>query len=705
MNNDKETIALHVSGMHCNNCAIAVHKALEKKGLHDVFVNYASDEVKFSADGSIALTEIVREIEGLGYKVSDTAAAPQEKWHEKVENRFLFSLIFTIPLFMHMFLPWHWLHDPYIQLALCIPVFILGCVHFGKSAFHSIRNGVPNMDVLIFVGSTSAFVYSLIGTLKQLGPNYMFYETTAVIITLVLLGNVFEKRSVTQTTSAVKDLMKIQQVKATRIVNGVQEIINAGDVQSGDTLLINSGDKIPVDGDIIWGSASVNESMITGESIPVEKNKYDAVIGGTLLEKGSIQITATKVGSKSTLSQIIELMKNAQAAKPPIQRLGDRVASVFVPVVIGIASLTFILGHFAFDLTFQRALMNAIAVLVISCPCAMGLATPTAVMVGLGRAAKKGILIKGGDTVEEMAGLKYMVFDKTGTLTTGDFAIKAFDTFNIDKARAAAIIVGMETHSNHPIARSLKKGLHEQASNHQGRIIFQRVNEEKGIGIKGIDSEGNTYQLGSGTILPDGPLSIPEADVYLIENGHVVASISIEDELKPGAGELMETLKSQGITPVLLSGDRREKCEVFASKTGIGRIYYEKLPHEKLAIINELKKEGTTAMVGDGINDAPALTTSNVGISLGDASQVAIQSARVVLLNNDLASVSELIRVGKHTLLTIRQNLFWAFFYNVFAIPLAALGFLGPMLAAFAMASSDVVVIGNSLRLKVKRLK
>src|SRR5690606_4684180 len=280
------------------------------------------------------------------FRVYEKEEVPNEKFYNKIENRFYFSLVFAIPLFSHMFLPFHWLHNPINHLLLCLPVFILGFIHFGKSAFNSIKSGVPNMDVLIFIGFTSAFIYSLIGTLYNLGPDYMFYETTAVIITLVLLGNVFEKRSVSQTTSAIKDLLKYQQVKATRIINGEHEIIDSRMIQSGDTLLVNTGDKIPADGDIIWGDASINESLITGESIPVEKKKYDSVIGGTIVEKGSIKINATKVGKHSVLSQIIEIMKRAQSSKPPIQRLGDRVAGIFVPVVVGISVVTFLLSHF-----------------------------------------------------------------------------------------------------------------------------------------------------------------------------------------------------------------------------------------------------------------------------------------------------------------------------------------------------------------------
>ncbi|HWV74250.1 MAG TPA: cation-translocating P-type ATPase, partial [Pseudosphingobacterium sp.] len=679
MQEQNKLVELHVTGMHCNNCALSVHKLLEKKGYQNVFVSFANEEVKFSSQENVNVPQVIADIEGLGFKVQQEESADvKEGFLSKVEHKFLFSLLFTIPLFFHMFLPIPWLHNPYVQLVLCLPVFVLGCAYFGKSAINSIRGGVPNMDVLIFVGSSSAFIYSLIGTFLNLGPQYMFYETSATIITLVLLGNVFEKRSVTQTTSAVKDLMKIQVSTARRIVNGEIETIDAKDISVGDTLLVNEGDKVPTDGDIIWGDASVNESMLTGESVPVEKVKYESVIGGTIVEQGSIRITATKVGNKTVLAQIIDLMKRAQASKPPIQRLGDKVAGIFVPIVIGVAILTFLLAYFAFDVSFRQSLMNAIAVMVISCPCAMGLATPTAVMVGLGRSAKNGVLIKGGETVEEMSDLDYMVFDKTGTLTSGNFSIRAIES-DLAEAETASIVVGLESHSNHPIAKSLVNILKEKATK---KIIFTEVKEEKGVGMKGIDSEGNTYQIGSKQLVNADYAK--EHDIFLLKNDLPVAKIAIEDELKPGAADLIKILKERRITAVLLSGDRKEKCVALANKIGIEEVYAEKLPHEKLAIIEDLKQKGKVAMVGDGINDGPALTTANVGISLGNASQVAIQSAKVVLLNNDLKSIITLLRIGKHTLLTIKQNLFWAFFYNIFAIPLAALGFLSPMLAALA---------------------
>jgi len=693
----EQLIELNVTGMHCNNCAMSVHKLLEKKGLHNILVDFAGEEVKFSNNGAIALPEIVKDIEGLGFKVVEDITTHQTPFYEKVENKFIFCTILTAPLLLHMVLPWHFLHNPIVQLALCIPVFLVGCLHFGKSAINSIRGGVPNMDVLIFVGSTAAFIYSLVGTFQNLGEQYQFYETCATIITLVLLGNVFEKRSVTQTTSAVKDLIKIQHVTANRVIDGGVEVINAKEVRPGDTLLVNQGDKIPVDGEVLSGSASVDESMLTGESIPVEKEKYATVIGGTIIQHGNIRMLATKVGSNTVLAQIIDLMKKAQAAKPPVQKLGDKVAAIFVPAVILISLITFAATYFIAHTAMQTALMNAIAVLVISCPCAMGLATPTAVMVGLGRAAKNGILIKGGDTVEAVADTKYVVFDKTGTLTTGKFRvneIKIEGANSIEKVRG--IITAIEERSSHPIAKSL---VNELKALPQDKLILKSAKEEKGLGMRAEDTEGNHYFLGSGKSADESGFNIS-----LYKNQKLLAQISIDDEIKPDAATLIAQLKKMDIVPVLLSGDKNNRCQKVAKLIGINEVHGEKMPEDKLNVIDIYRQKGKTIMIGDGINDAPALTRADVGVSMNDASQVAIQSARVILLNTDLQSVVKFLQISRHTLLTIKQNLFWAFAYNIVAIPVAALGFLNPMLGAFTMAFSDVVVIGNSLRLKSKRV-
>ncbi|HVW98737.1 MAG TPA: cation-translocating P-type ATPase [Mucilaginibacter sp.] len=693
----EQLVELNVTGMHCNNCALSIHKLLEKKGLQNILVDFAGEEVKFSDNGNAPLTEIIKDIEGLGFKVVDNPATHQQAFYERIENKFIFCAILTAPLLLHMVLPWHFLHLPLVQFLLCLPVFLVGCVHFGKSAINSVRGGVPNMDVLIFVGSTAAFVYSVTGTLQHLGENYEFYETCATIITLVLLGNVFEKRSVTQTTSALKDLVKIQQVKANRIINGETEVISARDVRPGDTLQVNQGDKIPVDGEVLSGNASIDESMLTGESLPVEKQKYDSVVGGTIVQHGNIIMLATKVGSNTVLSQIIDLMKKAQAAKPPVQKLGDKVAAVFVPSVIFIALITFAITYYAAHAPLQHALMNAIAVLVISCPCAMGLATPTAVMVGLGRAAKSGVLIKGGDTVEAVANAKFVVFDKTGTLTTGKFHIKDIGIADgSSNEQVRGIITAIEERSGHPIAKSLVKELKALP---QEKLILKSAAEEKGLGMRAEDIQGNSYFLGSAKTDQSG------FNLALYRNQKLMAHIAIDDEIKPDAAPLIAALKKMGIVPVLLSGDKKSRCNDVAGVIGITDIHAEKLPEEKLKVIDIYRQKGKTIMIGDGINDAPALVRADIGVSMNDASQIAIQSARVILLNTDLQSVVKFLQISKHTLITIKQNLFWAFAYNIVAIPVAALGFLSPMIGAFTMAFSDVVVIGNSLRLKRKKLE
>jgi Cu+-exporting ATPase len=693
----EQLIELNVTGMHCNNCAMSIHKLLEKKGLRNILVDFASEEVKFSTSDDSKLPEVIKGIENLGFKVIDDIGQHSPAFYEPVETKFIFCAIFTAPLLMHMLLPWHFLHQPLVQLLLCLPVFIVGCLHFGKSAWSSVKGGMPNMDVLIFIGSTSAFVYSLAGTIQNLGSQYQFYETCATIITLVLLGNVFEKRSVTQTTSAVKDLIKFQQVNANRVINGGIEVINAKEVRPGDTLIVNQGDKIPVDGEILSGSASVDEAMLTGESMPVEKEKYDKVISGTILLNGNFHMLATKVGSNTILSQIIDLMKKAQAAKPPVQKLGDKVASIFVPAVLLIALVTFIITYFAGGAGMQKSLMNAIAVLVISCPCAMGLATPTAVMVGLGRAAKNGILIKGGDIIEAVAHTKYVVFDKTGTLTTGKFSIdeiKVEPGINIELIRG--IVTAIEERSNHPIAKSLVEGLKKLP---QQKVILKTAKEEKGLGMRAEDVEGNHYFLGTAKQNAQDHFNLS-----LYKNQKLLAQIAIDDELRPETASMIIKLKKMGIIPILLSGDKKTRCLKVASQIGITEVHAEKLPDEKLQVIDIYKQKGKTIMIGDGINDVPALTKADVGVSMNDASQVAIQSANVVLLNTDLLSVIKFLQISKHTLLTIKQNLFWAFAYNIIAIPVAAFGFLNPMVGAFAMAFSDVVVIGNSLRLKIKKV-
>ena len=497
-------------------------------------------------------------------------------------------------------------------------------------------------------------------------------------------------------------MVKLKVEKAT-ILNAFGEPVSIPlkDVKVSDILQINEGDAIPLDGIIFKGEATIDESMISGESIPVEKKEGDTVVGATLLVKGNIQVRVTAVGSNTVLSKMIELVKSAQQDKPSIQRLADKISAVFVPVVLIIALLTFVISVFGFGMASSQALMNSIAVLVISCPCAMGLATPTAVMVGVGRVSKNGILIKGGQTLETFANIKNIVFDKTGTLTTGAFKIKKIDYLEGEESKINAILQVLESHSSHPIAKSIVHELQDMPKS--GSPYFVDIVEERGFGIKATDKEGNQYLLGSAKIVSSFA-SDQTHNVYLVINEKLVATIDLEDAIKRDTQATIDYLKKEKVKTVLLSGDLNSKVTSFAEQLGIAEFYGEQVPEQKLEIIDSLSKTGLTAMVGDGINDAPALAKADIGISLSDASQAAIQSAEIVLLDGKLSHLPQALSISKHTLITIKQNLFWAFAYNIVAIPIAALGFLNPMFGALFMAFSDVVVIGNSIRLKYKKI-
>jgi Cu+-exporting ATPase len=693
-----------VEGMDCSNCAESITRFLTRKGLEDVFVNFSTKEVRFSiTSSSPALEQIEAGIQKLGY----TVCSPARKasfW--TLETKLLIGIFCTVPLLTHHILmvagmPIPALGHAWVQLLLCLPIFGIGFLHFGKSALGSLRGGVPNMDVLIWIGSTAAFVYSVIGLVLD-NENYIFFETAATIITLVLAGNWLEKRAVAQTTSAIGELTRLQVETARRIMpSGVLVTVRKEEIGKGDLLQINEGDKIPADGVLREGRAWVDESMLTGESSAIEKQPGDWLIGASLVKGGNFSMEVRATGRDTVLSQMIELVKTAQKDKPEIQRLADRISAVFVPTVVGIAVLTFIIGKFVFGIGATQALMNAIAVLVISCPCAMGLATPTAVMVGVGRLARQGILIKGGQTLEVFSKIKQMVFDKTGTLTNADFKIREIVYFTENKARVHTLIHHLEQHSSHPIAKAL---VAEMAVSAEATIVeFKSVAEERGKGVYAEDATGNKFQLGSSKWLTaaDAP---EEASVCLAENGILLAAIYLEDQIKPEALPLIEFLRANGVEPIILSGDTQEKTSETANKLGVAQWFGGQSPAAKLERIAMLSARNPTAMVGDGINDAAALSRATVGISLSDASQAAIQSAQIVLLHGNLGRLREALQITRKTVLTIRQNLFWAFAYNIVAIPLAASGMLNPMWGALFMAFSDIVVIGNSIRLKYKKI-
>lgn len=713
---DSDKVKLVVTGMTCTNCALTVRKTLEKNGANDIDVNYLTGDVSFSEVQNEKVPGIVTAINQLGYHVASTEMPGEEEMHaghghhhdahrSPLKSRFIVSALFTLPLLLHMVLPLPWMHEPVFQLIFSLPVMFIGMKQFGRSAFQSVRSGIPNMDVLIVIGSSAAFIYSIFGLIyfeSDQHSNFLFFETAATIITLVLLGNLIEENSVRQTTSAIADLQKLQPMVAKKVeADGKTSEVNVSELKKEDMVLVNSGDKVPIDGKIISGTAILNESMITGESLPVRKSSGDQVTGGTINETGSFKMAVARTGKDTTLSRIIELVKNAQKQRPAIQKLGDKISAIFVPVVVGISVITFLVSYFFISIPLKEAIMHSIAVLVISCPCAMGLATPTAVMAGIGRAAGKGILIKGGSTLEELSRIKTFVFDKTGTLTTGRFKIDKINCPEKDLPKVKSILFSMEQHSSHPIALSIVRELRPE---NPSLINWTWIEEDKGTGINATDEKGTLYSAGSFRMVSHLPSS-GEHDLYILKDNVIIGSVDLSDELKTDAAQVISRIKDAGIRTVLLSGDRKEITEKVGALCGIDEIYSNKKPDEKLQVLEELMKGGPVAMIGDGVNDAPALAKATVGISISDATDTAIQSSQIILLSRQqLGILLPALEIGKLTYSTIRQNLFWAFFYNVIAIPIAAAGFLNPMIAALSMAFSDVVVIGNSLRLKYRKL-
>jgi len=703
-----EKVTWKVDGMTCANCALTINKYLEKQGMQQIRINPIDGDVSFELIEGTDKNKLKKGIDDLGYHVyNDTAADKKSKAAFLSTNiqRLLFCLPFTLVLMLHMLesvLHIHWLMNPWIQLVLCLPVFLVGMNFFGRSAIKSIRNKMPNMNVLVALGALAAFIYSLIGTLIGQGEQYLFYETAATIITLVFFGNYLEDASMQSTQRALKSLMKSQKVMANMIAfdEHHQEVIfpiENTQLKVGDLILIRSGEQVPIDAKILWGDAHVNESLLTGESIPVHKIAKDKIIGGSILESGSVKAQVTATGDDTVLSGILQLVKEAQGEKPPIQHLADKISGVFVPIVVGIAAVTFI-GNYIYLGSLTDSLLRSIAVLVIACPCAMGLATPAAIAVGLGRAARNGILFRNATSLENFRNIRQVVFDKTGTLTTGSFKLSNFKAMDVDEYDFKTIVFSLEKYSTHPIAVSVVaafKGKQE--------VRWKSIEEVKGIGMKGIDKDGNEFWAGSYKIAST-LTNESNHNVYVLRNNKLIGWLDVEDEIRPESREIIAHLKKLGLKTILLSGDRREKCKHIQDQLELDEFIAEQSPEEKLNKVAELTKTTPTAMVGDGINDAPALAKATIGISLSEASQLAIQSAQVVLMNADLKKLPTALGLGKHTYITIKQNLFWAFFYNIIALPVAAFGLLTPTLGALVMGLSDVVLAINSVRLFVKNV-
>ncbi len=706
-----EKVNWKVEGMSCTNCALTVNKFLTEKGMQDVKVNFMGGDVSFQMTEETSKIALAKGIEGLGYHVETGEISDTKRSKKLFKNhlqRFSFCIIFTAPLMLHMIpgVHIHFLMDPYVQLGLTIPVFLVGMDFFGRSAIHSLWKGIPNMNVLIAIGSVAAFGYSLYGTIIGEAAHYLFYETAATIITLVFLGNWLEDKSVETTQQALKKLAVSQKSMANMIAYDDQHQEHVFPVESknlkvGDLVLINSGEPVPMDCKILWGEASINEAIITGESVPVEKKMNDILIGGSTVEKGSIKAYITAVGEDTVLSNILKLVREAQSEKPPVQQLADKISAIFVPVVISIAIVALLGNYFIGHHSFSESLLRGIAVLVISCPCAMGLATPAAIAVGLGRAAKNGILFKNAKSLEIFKDIRQVVFDKTGTLTTGNFTIRQFESTDNSEAGIAdfkKVAYSLERFSTHPIAKCISKEWKIKDD-----IRWTKIEEQKGLGMIAADKSGNTYSAVSYKAV--AKISQDHShNVYIIRNDVLIGWIDVADEMRPEAKQVIEMLRSKGIRTILLSGDKKEKCEQVAQELHIDEWLAEQTPEQKLLAIENYNRKEPTAMIGDGINDAPALAKATVGISLSDASHIAMQSAQVVLMNHGLKNLPLALGLGKHTYITIKENLFWAFIYNIVAIPIAAFGFLSPTFSALTMALSDVVLAINSVRLNYKKV-
>ncbi|MFZ3069924.1 MAG: heavy metal translocating P-type ATPase [Anaerolineaceae bacterium] len=682
----------------------------------------------------ISQSEIRQAIHKAGFKlaeenqaVEDPEALARQKEITHQRKMLIISLIFSVPLFVLSMsrdlglLPMIIAHAGWLDwtfFALATPVqFYVGASYY-INGYKSLRNGSANMDVLVALGTSAAYFYSVV-VLLGFVPGHGYFETSAVIITLVRLGKYLEARAKGGASDAIRKLLFLRPQKASVIREGMEIEINADDVQIGDVVIVRPGEKVPVDGVVVDGNSSVDESMLTGESLPVEKTPGLPVYGATLNKNGRLAFEATKIGRDTVLSQIIQLVENAQASKAPIQNLADKISAIFVPIVIAISAVTFLTWYFLVPLPadsqvtlLARALINMVAVLVIACPCAMGLATPTAVMVGTGRGAEMGILVKSSGSLEIAGQVDTVVLDKTGTLTRGQPEVTDIVVLGggLSEDELLTLAASAETGSEHPLGEAI------QAAAQKRNLALKETSRFKASSGKGMSAEvegrsiaiGNQRflsGLGVETVAASENISRLESEAKTVVlaaiDGQLVGLFAIMDTLKENSSQVVQQLHDLGLKVAMLTGDNAQTAQAIAEKAGIDQVFANLLPADKTSQIQALQAAGhKVAMVGDGINDAPALTQADVGIAIGTGTDVAIASAPIVSISGDLTAVPLAIRLSRKTLKTIRQNLFWAFFYNVILIPAAAAGLLNPMLAAGAMSFSSIFVVTNSLRLK-----
>ena len=703
--------------MHCASCQTRIEKVLSKTdGVYEVNVNLATGKMRIKYDeNKLDSKKIEDKVKSIGFGAElererniEKDKKLKEKEYASIKRKFILSAILTLPLFSIMFFHMAGIRvfwdKPEIQFALATIVQFYVGYTFYVGAYKSIKSKAMNMDVLVVMGTSAAYFYSIYNW--YVGHDHFYFESSAMIITLVLLGKMLELRAKSKTGEALMKLMDLAPKEVTVIVDGNTFKKSAKDVKLGDVLLIRPGENISGDGDIVQGKTTVDESMLTGESIPVDKNVGDKVYQGTLNLNGSIEVKVTTDMTETGLSKIIRMVEEAQNQKAPVQRLADKVASIFVPTVIGIAILTFLL-HRVFGSDVEKSLISAVSVLVIACPCSLGLATPTAIMVGTGKAANEGILIRDAKALENAEKLTAVALDKTGTITKGKPDVVDMINIKGDKGINRSILYSMEVNSEHPIAMAIVDYFHD---NPPKKINGSFINiEGRGVGFQILDK--NYYALSIKSIRELG-IQIEEdirkqmrpevTYVGLVEENELNMLVGLVDEIKEDSIESIRFLHDMGLKTVMITGDNDTVARKIANSAGIDKYYAEVLPEDKVLKVKELMETEVVGMVGDGINDAPALATADIGFAMGTGTDIAIDSGDITLVGGSLKSVARAIDVSKKTMKTIKQNLFWAFFYNVVGIPIAALGILNPMIAGAAMAFSSVSVVTNSLRLKNK---
>lgn len=709
-----------ITGMHCAACVARVERVVSRlPGVADVKVNLLTRKgaVTYTADSTLTADDVVAAITGIGFGAELAEADTMEMKKVDIKPqlyRMILAAAMAIPMMVsmigHYVFSWPMLPATVEFVLATIAQFGPGLV-FYKGAWSAIKSGSLTMDVLVALGTTVAYVFSIYNML--MGNHNLYFETSAWLITFILLGKVLEEVAKGHTSDALEKLIKLQPAMAHVQREGVFIDIPTKDIVVGDIIEVRAGEKVPVDGTVLTGSSAVDESMLTGESLPVEKEQGSKVIGATVNATGTFTMEAEKIGADTMLSQIIKVVAAAQTSKASIQRIADVVAAYFVPVVISLAVLTALVWYVGFDATWGVAIMHGTAVLVIACPCALGLATPTSIMVGSGLGAEHGILIKGAEFLEKTGSLQAVVLDKTGTLTQGDLRVTAAATINGDEAVNTLYMTALESKTIHPIAKALSESGKEILGANGILPEVTDFEELPGHGIRGrID--GHTVEIGHNRWLVECGYSNDEltqrvqaeeakgASVSLMAvDGTVHAMWAVADELRPEAKNVVQRLQSQGIEVWMITGDNRCTAEYIANKAGITHVMAEVLPQDKAAKVAELQSKGmSVGMVGDGINDAPALATADIGFAIGKGTDIAIEAADIVLVRNDLTTLAEAVTLSRKTMGNIKQNLFWALIFNCIGIPLAAVGMLTPIVAGTAMAFSSVTVVSNSLRLK-----